>query len=59
MLDPLPNLTGVLPCLKSAGTAELVAACFLAVIGGSTNDSFWVGPTKTSTKTSLRARGAF
>lgn len=55
MLDLLPNLTDVLPCPKSAGTAELVAPCFLAVISGSTNDSFWVGPTKTS----LRARGAF
>lgn len=54
-LGPLPTPT---LCPKSAGAAELGAACFLAFVSSGTNDSFWVGPTKTSTKTSLRARWA-
>lgn len=59
MLDPLPNLLYALLCPKSAGAAEPDAACFPTLVSGGTNDSFWVGPTKTSAKTSLRVRWAF
>lgn len=37
---------------------EQHAACFLAFVSSGTNSSFWVGATKPSTKTSLRARWA-
>lgn len=42
---------------RAAGAAEAGPACFLGLVSGGTNDSLWVGPTKTHTKTSLREPG--
>lgn len=59
MLSPLPNPPYVLPCPKSAGAAELDATGFCVFVSSGENYSFGVGPTKTSTETSPRARWAF
>lgn len=42
---------------RAAGAAEPDPDSFPALVSGGTNDSLWVGPTKTRTKTSLREQG--
>lgn len=42
---------------RAAGAAEPDPDSFPALVSGGTNDSLWVGPTKTHTKTSLREQG--